>query len=106
MYRTNEPLTLTTIIDEGGRVFPLKDISNNTIYRNPEDEERKLFPTIDWTNKPDDIIPDIFDGRLEWNFYLPPLYFQQRSSWNTALTRTLAARYSLLSVGQLFPNCS
>jgi len=106
MYKTNDPLTLTTIIDEGGRVFPLRDISNNTIYRNPEDEERKIFPTVDWSNKPDEVIPDVFDGRLEWNFYLPPLYFQQRSSWNTGLTRALASRYSLLSVGQIFPNCS
>lgn len=106
MYKYNEPLTNTTIIDESGKIYPLKDIANNTIYLDENHKDRKIFPTIDHSNKPDKDIPDLFDGRLEWIDYLPPLYFQQSSSWNTALARTLSARISMLSVGMISPNLS
>lgn len=106
MYRIDTPLTLTTIIDEASNIFPLKEIENNTLFREDDHPEKKLFPTIDHSSRPDKEIPDLFDGRTEWIDYLPPLYFQKSSSWNTALARTLAARISIMSNGQVSPNLS
>jgi hypothetical protein len=89
------------ITDESNRVFPLSQISNNTIIDTPE---KHLLPLIDHSKEDKSIILQEFDGRLMWDNYLSPLYFQKTSSWNTAVTNVLSSRLSILSAGEISPN--
>jgi len=103
MYNSTKPLT---IIDESNRVFELKDICHNTIYREPNDIERLTFPLIDHSDKSSREIPDELDGRVVWNDYLTNLFFQQTSSWNCAVARALSSRFAILTAGEVAPNLS
>lgn len=89
------------ITDESNRVFPLSQISNNTIINTPE---KHLLPIIDHSKENKSIIVEEFDGRFMWDNYLTPLYFQKTSSWNTAVTNVLSSRLSILSAGEISPN--
>ena len=89
------------ITDESNRVFPLSQIYNNTIIDTPE---KNLLPLIDHSKEDKSIIDEEFDGRLMWDNYLAPLYFQKTSSWNTAVTNVLSSRLSILSAGEISPN--
>jgi len=103
MYNSTKPLT---IIDESNRVFELKDICHNTIYREPNDIERLVFPLIDHSDKSSRDIPDELDGRVIWNDYLTNLFFQQTNSWNCAVSRALSSRFAILTAGEIAPNLS
>jgi len=87
MFNSTKPFT---IIDESNRVFLLQDICHNTIYREPNDIERQLFPLLDHSDKSNRYIPEELDGRVIWNDYLTNLFFQQTSSWNCAVARALS----------------
>jgi len=89
------------ITDESNRVFPLSQIYNNTIIDTPE---KNLLPLIDHSEEDKNTIDKEFDGRLMWDNYLAPLYFQKTSSWNTAVTNVLSSRLSILSAGEISPN--
>ncbi len=103
MFNSTKPFT---IIDESNRVFPLKDICHNTIYRSSNDIERQLFPLVDHSDKSNRYIPEELDGRVVWNDYLTNLFFQQTSSWNCAIARALSSRFAILSAGEIAPNLS
>lgn len=92
---------LIMITDESNRIFPLSQISNNTIVDTPE---KKILPLIDHSNEDKTNIIEEYDGSFMWDNYLPPLHFQKLSSWNTATTYVLSARLSILSAGEISPN--
>lgn len=94
-------MTEILITDESKRIFPLSEIANNTIVDTPE---KNLLPIIDHSKENLDKIPEEFDGRILWDNYLAPLYFQKTSSWNTAISNVLSSRLSILSAGEVSPN--
>jgi hypothetical protein len=82
----------------------LDEYKHTTLGQYPSKDS---YPTIDHTNR---YIQDIkintldnFDGRDIWSDFLTPLSHTHQSSWNTAVTRTLSSRFSILSIGQIMP---
>jgi len=92
------------LIDDNKYTKFLDEYKHTTISQYPS---RNSYPTIDHTDNymNDSVIRSLekFDGRDVWADFLTPLSHTHQSSWNTAVTRTLSSRFSILSVGQIMP---
>lgn len=91
------------LIDDNKYKNYLDEYKHNTIIK----VQANGYPTVDHKDR---FIEDTeirtletFDGRDKWGDFLTPLSHVSQSSWNTAVTRTLSSRFSILSVGQIMP---
>lgn len=92
------------LVDDNKYEKYLDEYQQNTITPSLSKES---YPTVDHKQRYDSD-PTInsltsFDGREAWNDFLTPIVHVNQTSWNTATTRTLSSRYSILSVGQVNP---
>lgn len=84
----------------------LDEYTHSTIPTTPDFFSRKSYPVIDHSNdyKTNDIASiSKFDGRDSWADFLSPSVHVNQTSWNTAVTRALSSRFSILSAGQVMP---
>jgi hypothetical protein len=92
------------LIDDNKYTKFLDEYKHTTLYSYPTKDS---YPTVDHTDRyiQDKNVNTLekFDGRDIWADFLTPLSHTHQSSWNTAVTRTLSSRFSILSVGQIMP---
>ena len=84
----------------------LDEYIHSTIPTTTEFLSRQSYPTIDHSDRyAKDNIASIskFDGRDSWADFLSPPVHVNQTSWNTAVTRALSSRFSILSAGQIMP---
>jgi len=92
------------LVDDNKVEKYLDEIPESTIDVYPS---KNSYPTIDHQDEYvlDNEIKSLekFDGRDAWSEFLTPVVSVTQSSWNTATTRTLSSRFSIISVGQIMP---
>lgn len=92
------------LIDDNKYTKFLDEYQHTTLGEYPS---KSSYPTVDHSQRylQDKEVNNLekFDGRDIWSDFLTPLSHTHQSSWNTAVTRTLSSRFSILSVGQIMP---
>jgi hypothetical protein len=94
------------LVDDNKVSKYLDEYPQSTIQTTEEFLSRKSYPTIDHTQLyyQDNIsLISKFDGRDIWADFLSPSVHVYQTSWNTAVTRALSSRFSILSAGQIMP---
>lgn len=94
------------LVDDNKVTKYLDEYKHNTIQTTTDFLSRKSYPTIDHTPLYyQDNVSTIsnFDGRDAWADFLSPPVHVYQTSWNTAVTRALSSRFSILSAGQVMP---